>query len=144
MAAISWEKEMKMTEQPKRTPSPAKGSANDHLANERTFLAWIRTSIGLMALGFVIEKFSYFMDEFRVFLGRNDGSSGSELPDRSPIFGIVFVIAGVIIGFVAYLQYKRIGRQIELGNFRPVFGLSNAFMVAVIAVGIFLVVYLFI
>jgi len=28
-----------------------------HLANERTFLAWIRTSIGIMAFGFVVEKF---------------------------------------------------------------------------------------
>ena len=28
-----------------------------HMANERTFLAWIRTSIGIMAFGFVIEKF---------------------------------------------------------------------------------------
>ena len=28
-----------------------------HMANERTFLAWIRTCIGIMAFGFVIEKF---------------------------------------------------------------------------------------
>ena len=26
-----------------------RGNASDHLANERTFLAWIRTSIGIMA-----------------------------------------------------------------------------------------------
>lgn len=26
-----------------------------HLANERTFLSWIRTSIGIMAFGFVVE-----------------------------------------------------------------------------------------
>jgi uncharacterized membrane protein YidH (DUF202 family) len=29
-----------------------------HMANERTFLAWIRTSIGMMAFGFVVEKFA--------------------------------------------------------------------------------------
>jgi len=32
-----------------------------HMANERTFLACIRTSIGIMAFGFVVEKFGLFM-----------------------------------------------------------------------------------
>ena len=36
--------------------SPNRGSAADHLANERTFLAWIRTSIGIMGLGFALLK----------------------------------------------------------------------------------------
>jgi uncharacterized membrane protein YidH (DUF202 family) len=31
------------------------------VANERTFLAWIRTAIGIMAFGFVVEKFSLFL-----------------------------------------------------------------------------------
>ncbi|QEM08229.1 DUF202 domain-containing protein [Mucilaginibacter rubeus] len=35
-------------------------NASDHLANERTFLAWIRTSIALMGFGFVVVKFSLF------------------------------------------------------------------------------------
>ena len=29
----------------------------DHAANERTFLAWIRTAIAIMAFGFLVEKF---------------------------------------------------------------------------------------
>ena len=37
-----------------------KGSPNDHLANERTFLAWIRTSIAFIGFGFVIVKFAVF------------------------------------------------------------------------------------
>jgi len=32
-----------------------------HMANERTFLAWIRTSIAIMAFGFVVEKFGLFL-----------------------------------------------------------------------------------
>jgi uncharacterized membrane protein YidH (DUF202 family) len=32
-----------------------------HMANERTFLAWIRTGIGIMAFGFVVEKFGLFI-----------------------------------------------------------------------------------
>jgi uncharacterized membrane protein YidH (DUF202 family) len=30
------------------------GNLQVHMANERTFLAWIRTSIGIMAFGFVV------------------------------------------------------------------------------------------
>ena len=33
----------------------------DHAANERTFLAWVRTGIAVIAFGFVIEKFNLFM-----------------------------------------------------------------------------------
>ena len=35
-------------------------NCREHLANERTFLAWVRTSIAIIAFGFVIEKFSLF------------------------------------------------------------------------------------
>ncbi|MHB1543620.1 MAG: YidH family protein [Gammaproteobacteria bacterium] len=34
---------------------------SDHAANERTFLAWVRTVIALMAFGFLIEKFDLFL-----------------------------------------------------------------------------------
>jgi len=33
---------------------------SDHAANERTFLAWVRTAIAVMAFGFVIEQFDLF------------------------------------------------------------------------------------
>ena len=34
---------------------------SDHAANERTFLAWVRTAIAVMAFGFVIERFDLFV-----------------------------------------------------------------------------------
>jgi uncharacterized membrane protein YidH (DUF202 family) len=34
----------------------------DHSANERTFLAWVRTSIAVMAFGFLVEKFDLFLE----------------------------------------------------------------------------------
>jgi len=33
----------------------------DHSANERTFLAWVRTGIAVIAFGFVIERFNLFL-----------------------------------------------------------------------------------
>ena len=41
----------------------------NHLANERTFLAWIRTSVGLMAFGFVVVKFSLFVKQISLLIG---------------------------------------------------------------------------
>jgi putative membrane protein len=37
-----------------------------YLANERTFLAWLRTCIALMGLGFVVARFSLFLREFSI------------------------------------------------------------------------------
>ena len=34
---------------------------SDHAANERTFLAWIRTAIAVMAFGFLVERFDLFL-----------------------------------------------------------------------------------
>ena len=34
---------------------------SDHAANERTFLACVRTGIAVIAFGFVIEKFNLFV-----------------------------------------------------------------------------------
>ena len=39
---------------------------SDHAANERTYLAWVRTSIAIMAFGFLIERFEIFI----VYVGK--------------------------------------------------------------------------
>ena len=50
--------------------SPKVRNRRVHMANERTFLAWIRTSIGVMAFGFVVEKFAIFVKQMAYFLGK--------------------------------------------------------------------------
>lgn len=47
-------------------------NASDHLANEQTFLAWIRTSLGVMAFGFVVVKFSLFVKQIAILLGKEN------------------------------------------------------------------------
>jgi putative membrane protein len=76
------------TEKPQRHSGPA-----DHLANERTFLAWIRTSIALMGFGFVIVKFSLFIHQISVAFGEN-----AVLPDKgySATIGVIMVALGAL------------------------------------------------
>ena len=52
------------TENKKPSKAPDR---RDHMANERTFLAWVRTSIAIMAFGFVVEKFALFIREITIF-----------------------------------------------------------------------------
>jgi inner membrane protein YidH len=49
------------------------GSFTDHSSNERTFLAWLRTGIAVVAFGFVVEKFNLFITAL--------GSANIELGD---------------------------------------------------------------
>lgn len=56
-----------------------------HLANERTFLLWIRTSIGIMAFGFVVEKFGLFLRQLYLLTGRQFSPNHREY---SSFFGI--------------------------------------------------------
>ena len=54
-----------------KTDKDLKQNASDHLANERTLLAWVRTCIGIMAFGFVVVKFSLFIKQISLVLGKD-------------------------------------------------------------------------
>ena len=77
-----------------------RNNASDHLANERTFLAWIRTSIGIMAFGFVVVKFSLFVKQISMILGKENiiHSKG-----YSGILGIVLVAVGTVTAVLSYI-----------------------------------------
>jgi uncharacterized membrane protein YidH (DUF202 family) len=118
-----------------------------HMANERTFLAWIRTSIGIMAFGFVVEKFSLFIRQLQLFLG---GRSTGEIPlppiqaNKSPssLLGIFLVGLGAAMGFLAFIRYKRTERQIDQDTYQPSILLDILLTTAMVAIGFFLVIYL--
>src|SRR5450756_1585471 len=87
-----------------------------HMANERTFLAWIRTSISIMAFGFVVEKFSLFVKQMGYYLGKEISPPPQ---GYSPIIGIVLVGLGVMMGVLAFIRYKIVERQIDENTFKP-------------------------
>jgi uncharacterized membrane protein YidH (DUF202 family) len=117
--------------------------AADHLANERTFLAWIRTCIGIMAFGFVVEKFSIFIKQIAIVLGRSDPQLQPNVPMHgSSIFGVLLVALGALICLLAFVQYKKVQQQIESDAYQPSILLYIMLTLSVLLIGIFLVVYL--
>lgn len=115
------------------------GNPTDHLANERTFLAWIRTSIGIMAFGFVVVKFSLFVRQISLILGKENiihqkGYSG--------IVGIVLVIVGTVIAVLSYIRYKHTEKQLNDGYYRHSSLLMTMLTGFIFLISVFLIVYL--
>jgi putative membrane protein len=110
-----------------------------HMANERTFLAWIRTSIGIMAFGFVVEKFSLFVRQVSYFLGKEITPPPG---GYSSFFGISLVALGAFMGALAFIRYKKVEKQIDDDTYQPSKILDVMLAISVLAIGIFLVIYL--
>lgn len=114
-----------------------------HMANERTFLAWIRTSIGIMAFGFVVEKFALFTKQMALILGQPT-SEQIIVPSHgySSIMGIFLVGLGALMSALAYIKYRKIKKQIDDDTWHHSSSLDALLTLAVVGVGILLVVYL--
>jgi len=124
------------------THKPEKNHTS-HLANERTFLAWIRTNLGIMAFGFVVEKFSFFVEEIAVILGKAGlQQSGSSLQGYSSIFGISLVSIGALLCVFVYFQYKRTEKLIDDDTYLPSNRLVTLLAFFVFLIGVFLIIYL--
>ena len=119
------------------------GAISDHLANERTFLAWIRTSIGIMAFGFVVEKFALFIKQMALILGKaNIEITSPSSHGYSAFVGIFLVALGTLMGLLAFVRYKKIEKQIRGDTYQPSSILDILLTISVLGIGIFLVIYL--
>ena len=110
-----------------------------HMANERTFLAWIRTSIAVMAFGFVVEKFSLFVKQMAYYMGKE---AQPPAPGYSSRIGILLVGLGMLMGVLAFIRYKKVERQIDEDTYKPSPVLSVLLAISVIVIGLFLLLYL--
>lgn len=75
-------------------------TARDHLANERTFLAWVRTALGLVGLGVLLERLGAGSDQ-----------------DIAMVAGIGFISFGGLTLIYAVSRYLWVARNLELGLF---------------------------
>jgi putative membrane protein len=115
------------------------GNPTDHLANERTFLAWIRTSIALMGFGFVIVKFALFVRQVSLALGEKAG-----LPPKgfSAIIGVFMVAMGAITAILAYIRYRSVEKQLNSDSYYPSQWLSVLVTVSIVIACVLLIIYL--
>jgi putative membrane protein len=116
-----------------------KANASDHLANERTYLAWVRTGVGIMAFGFVVVKFSLFIKQLALLLGDK-----AELQPKgySSVTGIILVAFGALTILFSYLRYKRTERQLNAGDYRQGGFLITFVTGFIFCIGVFLLIYL--
>ena len=85
----------------------------DHAANERTFLAWVRTGIAVIAFGFLVEKFNIFI---RSLAGLATGPAAIRLRIGGPLGrgeGLVLIIGGALLIAAATVRFIRTARLIE-------------------------------
>jgi uncharacterized protein (DUF302 family)/uncharacterized membrane protein YidH (DUF202 family) len=90
----------------------SQAKATDYLAAERTFLAWIRTGVALMGLGFVLARFGLFLQEFNF-----------NLPDvKAPHYGLSLwfgtslIFLGVFAAVFSLVRYLRLMDQLKQGQ----------------------------
>ncbi|MGH7728392.1 MAG: YidH family protein [Vulcanimicrobiaceae bacterium] len=83
----------------------------DVLANERTYLAYLRTALAFVAFGFVIARFSLFAQELVHLTGRAQPSAHLSSP-----FAVAMAIAGVAIGVFGSARYAVTDRGLRAGR----------------------------
>ena len=78
-----------------------------YFAAERTYLAWVRTGITIMAFGFVVARFGLFLRLLRAQGGEPVGGSG-----LSPYLGAVLVVLGVVATGAGTRRYQEFCRRL--------------------------------
>jgi len=121
---------------------PAESDPRVYFAAERTFLAWIRTGLALMGIGFAVSRFGLFLRELR--------ASESRLPVHATGLslwsGVALVALGVIVNVAAAVRHFQLVHELSSGTWIPGRVSRNAVILALIlaAVGIGMAVYLII
>lgn len=108
---------------------------SDHAANERTFLAWVRTGIATIAFGFVVEKFNLFI---RTIVEANAGDAATRLRlERfsgafSHYDGLMLILIGMAIIVLSLVRFIRTSRWIDDQRSHPAGGIRAELALAVV------------
>jgi putative membrane protein len=114
----------------------------NHSANERTFLAWVRTAIAVMAFGFIVEKFDLFLEVAAPSLaGRALSLPGQKFGN---IAGLALIILGTAMVAIAAVRFLINAKYIDSEETRPYSGsrIDVALAVLLVFLGAALFVYL--
>jgi putative membrane protein len=115
-----------MSEQrPNAEAQPA--AVRDHLANERTMLAWVRTAITIIGLGFLVGRFLV---------------DGGEADALAIGLAAVLVLAGTASAAAGLARFVAVERQIDSGSYRPSIVTHVVLTATITIVGLLILVYL--
>lgn len=125
------------TQQPDRRKLISK-KVSDHMANERTFLAWIRTGLATITFGFVVERFGLLLRE----LGLKTAPISDTSLHYSSFVGVGLTLLGTIIMVFALLNFVQVRRAIDQEEFHPQLGFAILLTVLASLIGVSLAFYL--
>lgn len=106
-------------------PRDRSAEIRDHLANERTLLAWQRTALALMGIGFLVDRFAF------------EGADGRQLP--AAVLGLALIGVGTATAVTGVVRFLRTERDIDEATYRPAV-LAHVLLAAAIVVGAALLV----
>jgi inner membrane protein YidH len=113
---------------------PEEARSQEHLANERTFLSWVRTTIALVSLGFVIARLGLWL--------REAGVNASKLSHSVSPIGVGLMGFGALLTVLAAWRYDAVNRQIEAGQVSTDRALVWFVTLAVAVISIALIIYM--
>ena len=122
------------------TEKPAEQDPRVYFAAERTFLAWIRTGLSLMGIGFAVSRFGLFL--------RQVTAADSHLPTRTTGLslwsGVVLVALGVVVTLSSVLRHIQLIHELSSGTWQPGRISRDAVILGLIlaAIGIGMTIYL--
>jgi len=101
------------------------------LANERTFLAWVRTALGMIGIGFVLARMGVFLRQLSMMsesVPRREFQGSHEFL----ITGLIFLFLSVVICLASGWAYHRSCKAIDAGQYEPLRHMVTALTVVVI------------
>ena len=111
--------------------------ARDHLANERTFLAWVRTGAAIVVFGFAIGRFAIAMRQLTALSGH---------PVRTAAFSVWLgsgaIFAGLALVVAGLVRYRKTRAQLDSGTFEPAGFVVDLITILTVLFGLALAAYL--
>jgi putative membrane protein len=122
---------------------PAERDPRVYFAAERTFLAWIRTGLGLTGVGFAVARFGFFLRQLHA--SASTGSTGSTRTNSLSLWsGVAIVALGVLVNISAATEHFRVITRLRDGKWEPGRVSRNAVVLALLlaAIGIAIAAYI--